>query len=336
MSRALSGVRPGLLHGSARIGAGGLLHAWTFAYVHPLGVALSLLISVNCAPPPAPTTDETPFADARHPQPVPRTVLEETVGQDSSVSANGRFFSLTDWSTGDLVLRDLTTGEDRRITDKGSWYDAYEFARLSVPSPDGSCVAYNWFNSDGTFEVRLVGLEGADPTVLHQEGLSPLAWSPDGRTLAAAVPDGAGTRQIMLTTVNDGSQRVLTTVDERSAGRLSFARDGRYLAYDARRHDEAPDRDIFVISIDGSQTGLVVDHPADDFLLGWSAEGGELLFASDRRGTLDRIDDHSTHAGGEARADAGHPARVAECGRGVQRRGGLDARAEGRARRAGL
>ena len=35
------------------------------------------------------------------------------------------------------------------------------------------------------------------------------------------------------------------------------------------------------------RSSLVVEHPGDDFLLGWSAEGGDLLFASDRRGTLD-------------------------------------------------
>ena len=68
---------------------------------------------------------------------------------------------------------------------------------------------------------------------------------------------------------------------------MSFAPDGRSLAYDTRRADEAPERDIVVIAIDGSHQGLVVDHPADDFLLGWSAAGSNLLFASDRRGTLD-------------------------------------------------
>ncbi len=74
------------------------------------------------------------------------------------------------------------------------------------------------------------------------------------------MPDGAGTRRIILTTVGDGSQRVLTKVDERSAGYMSFAPDGRYLAYDARRNDEAPERDISVFSIDGSRNGFVVDH----------------------------------------------------------------------------
>ena len=53
-----------------------------------------------------------------------------------------------------------------------------------VPSPDGSRVAYEWYTSNFTFEVRLIGLNGAEPEVVHQAG-GPLAWSPDGRYLAA-------------------------------------------------------------------------------------------------------------------------------------------------------
>src|SRR5712691_3992072 len=38
-----------------------------------------------------------------------------------SVSPDGRVLSFTDWSTGDLALHDLTTGQDRRLTNKGTW-----------------------------------------------------------------------------------------------------------------------------------------------------------------------------------------------------------------------
>src|SRR5688572_21191200 len=38
-----------------------------------------------------------------------------------SVSPDGRVLSFTDWSTGDLALHDVTTGRDRRLTNKKDW-----------------------------------------------------------------------------------------------------------------------------------------------------------------------------------------------------------------------
>lgn len=45
-----------------------------------------------------------------------------------AVSPSGEYLSFTDWNTGDLAVRDLTTGKNRRITDKGPWIKSMEFA----------------------------------------------------------------------------------------------------------------------------------------------------------------------------------------------------------------
>ncbi len=53
-----------------------------------------------------------------------------------SVSPDGRFLTYTDWSTGNLAVRDLKSGEERHLTNKGSWLDSDEFALFSTISPD--------------------------------------------------------------------------------------------------------------------------------------------------------------------------------------------------------
>jgi hypothetical protein len=54
-----------------------------------------------------------------------------------TVSPDGRYLSFTDWETGNLAIRDLETGTNRRLTNKGSWLDSSEYAEYSTLSPDG-------------------------------------------------------------------------------------------------------------------------------------------------------------------------------------------------------
>ena len=63
--------------------------------------------------------------------------------------------------------------------------------------------------------------------------------------------------------------------------------DGRFLAYSFPPLEGSTKRDIFVLATDGSRETHLVDHPADDFVIGWAPEGDRLVFASDRSGRLD-------------------------------------------------
>src|SRR3990172_7340187 len=77
-----------------------------------------------------------------------------------SVSPDGRYLSFVDQETGDLALRDLANGKDRRLTNQGT---GFESTQGSVISPDGKQVAYSWDNRDGTSDLRLIGLNGSGP-----------------------------------------------------------------------------------------------------------------------------------------------------------------------------
>jgi hypothetical protein len=64
-------------------------------------------------------------------------------------SADGKYLSIVDWETGDLAVRDLETGKNRRLTNKGTWKESPAFALFSRWSPDGKRIAYDWYDGLG-------------------------------------------------------------------------------------------------------------------------------------------------------------------------------------------
>ena len=205
-------------------------------------------------------------------------------------SPDGRYLSYVDWETGDLAVRDLRTGKNHRLTNKGSWFESSEFAESSAMSPDGQQVAYAWYNEDNFYDLRLVGLDGSEPRVLYRneevQYLQPAAWSPDGKHILATFFRKDRTNQIVFVSVADGSVRVLKTLDWRSPEKMSLSPDGRTIAYDFPPQEDSPERDIFLLAADGSRETPLIEHPANDLFPVWAPDGKRILFASDRTGTL--------------------------------------------------
>jgi len=219
-------------------------------------------------------------------------------------SPDGRFLSYVDWEAGDsgnndLAIYELATGKKRRLTDNASWYesDEYKFALSSVWSPDGKQIAYQWSLKVG-HELCVIGLDGSKPRILYSaegnEWLSPYDWTPDGRQILACVTGKDEKNKIVLVSVADGSVRVLKTLDKYYGNRhsswyapegMSFSPDGRYIVYDYPQKEDS--HDISLISTDGSREIPLVEHPANDHVLGWAPDGRNILFASDRTGNHD-------------------------------------------------
>jgi len=215
-------------------------------------------------------------------------------------SRDGRYLSFVDWRTGDLTIRDLQTGNDRRLTTEGTLGmkdpPVYQQAAGSTWSPDGKQIAYVWYHSvrDKVQEVelRIVGVDGGKPRTLSHLGSGEggcADWSPDGKQILASLTQhqSDGSVQMLLVSAADGSTRVLTEIKrEIVSATIRFSPDGRHVVYDALPDEGAPERDIVLLSLETGQATSLVRHPADDFLLGWSADGQWLIFASDRAGAL--------------------------------------------------
>jgi Tol biopolymer transport system component len=212
--------------------------------------------------------------------------LDNTGTFQGSASPDGRHIAFVDWKAGKIAVRDLSTGQTRSVTQTGGY--APEWGMFPVVSPDGKQVAYQWFPAEYfSSDVRVAGLDGSEPHVLlHADDearwMQPVDWSPDGRQILVLGTMEPG--QIALVSVADGGLRTLKTLDGRSPERVSFSPDGRHVAYDLPSPTGSRARDIFLLAADGSGEVPLVEHPANDSLLGWAPDGRTVLFTSDRTG----------------------------------------------------
>lgn len=206
----------------------------------------------------------------------------------AAVTRDGRYLTLQDWPSENLAVRDLANGQIRRLTNKDP--KSYEFAALSVPSPDGRVVAYAWYNKDSFTDLRIVGMDGSSPRVLAADPefkeAEPFDWSPEGKRVLAVFYKKRGGGQIASVSVVDGAVRVLKAFDGGGPKRVRFSPDGRFVAYDIQQQPGSAKYDVFVLAVDGGRDAAVVQHLANDVLFDWTPDGKKLLFGSDRSGTL--------------------------------------------------
>ena len=200
-------------------------------------------------------------------------------------SPDGKYLCFTDWSTGDLAVRDLGSGKNRRLTNKGPWEQSSEEVDSSLWSPDGTQIAYEW-ETDGNqrLELRVIGLEGSGLRTLYRAGEDEWAtlygWSPDGKHILALLPRN----QLSLISLADGAKTNLKSLEAESTG-AQFSPDGRYIVFDAPQAGDPLRRDIYTLSVAEKREMPLVAHAADDRVLGWAPDGQAVLFGSDRTGS---------------------------------------------------
>ena len=219
-------------------------------------------------------------------------------GGEDSISADGRYMVYADWGSGNLASRDLLLGSNRLLTNTGGWVPpAKGWAEASAIAPDGSQVAYSWWDS-GTptnkafrYEVRILPLQGTEiatpRTVLqYDEGaIIPIGWSPDAKRLYLERRLADGTTQLAVLVIGERSVQVLKSMGW-MAVQARISPDGRYIAYDPPTGDGAPSSDIAILATDGSTDNVIVHHPARDFSPLWAPDGRSILFLSDRTGRI--------------------------------------------------
>jgi len=235
-----------------------------------------------------------------------------------ALSPDGHYLSFVE--NLNLYIRDLKTGKNLRLTKSGS-IKTRVLAEFSVFSPDGSQIVYDWLNEDGIWDLRLIELEDSNPRVLHRrengDFIAPLGWSPDGKKILTAffARDQRNLRnEIAFVSVKDGSLEVIKSGQKiRSLSTIlcmSLSPDGRYIACGLPATDAAEQRDIFLLSSDGSREFPIIQHPANDYSPIWTPDGKHILFISDRDGKpgawmVDVVDGKSEGAPKLVKADIG-------------------------------
>ena len=206
-----------------------------------------------------------------------------------SPSPDGRYHSFVDWETGDLAVRDLATGQNRRLTNTATGRNYEEGAEYSVISGDGRQIAYAWHHKWQDYELRVIGMDGSNPRTVYRDKefgdeLEPLQWTADGKQILTALwrrePKEA---RIALIPAAGGPARILPT-RAKSPWDPSLSPDGRFLVYGVRKADRR-DSDLFLLSLDDGQEVPLVQSPAHDSKPVWTPDGKKVLFVSDRTGT---------------------------------------------------
>lgn len=207
-------------------------------------------------------------------------------------SPDGHWLSFADPATGELAVRDLRSGEIRFVTRKTP-AEQGQFAYFSVIGPDSKQLAYAWFNQEGFYELRLstipdAGAAPAIPRTLYRNPeagfVQPCAFSPDGKQVLTLFFRRDNVSQIALVSVADGSSAPLRSLSWIYPKRMDFSPDGSALVYDNASEPGSYERDIFLLSPDGSAETRLQAGPANDLFPLWSPAGDAVIFSSDRSG----------------------------------------------------
>jgi RNA polymerase sigma-70 factor (ECF subfamily) len=209
-------------------------------------------------------------------------------------SPDGRYFSFMTWD-GNLVVRDLTTGEERDVINDGNRNPRKPGPKRSCEastwSPDSKQIAYQW-KSDDCNELRIIGLDGSKPRVLYRSeepalGIRPWDWSQDGKFILGGrgESDRYASCDIVLISVADGSMRTLKSPKEHEwlAFRMCLSPDGRYVAY-ARAAEKYGNLDVFLLATDGSGEEVRLSGHTDsgDGSPVWAPDGKSIVFRYNR------------------------------------------------------
>jgi Tol biopolymer transport system component len=145
--------------------------------------------------------------------------------------------------------------------------------------------------------LRIVNFDGTSMRILHDgrdaikqvpENLTPFAWTADGKQILTTLSREDNISRIAFISALDGSikfEKALSLRLPRGA-KMSLSPDEKYIAGTYLPLADSANKDIFLLSIEGGREITLVEHPADDRLIGWSPDGKQVLFTSDRTGTI--------------------------------------------------
>ncbi len=198
--------------------------------------------------------------------------------------------------TMNLAVREVATGKSRYLTQDARYTPTWATAYGGRVSRDGEWVAYGFSEQDQGGSLRVVGMDGENQReLLREKGCwaQPHGWTSDGKHIAArwdcwseSNPDG--TFKMVLVSVADARVRLLREVPSQRYGFRSWlSPDDRYLVYHGPVEQDDGNFDIWLLPLDGGDNVPLIQHPADDGLLGWVPGTDQVLFLSDRDGTND-------------------------------------------------
>ena len=192
-------------------------------------------------------------------------------------------------SHGNLMVRNMKTGELRFITNEKSHWASY--VEWAVISPDNTRIAYTFVHDDGS-DVFIANLDGTGQRMIwKRETQSDYAyvtgWMPDGKSIVCLIIPDKQPGHLGVINVESGSVRTLAPV-QNVRFYASLSPDGRYAAVVTRpeRGEQSRQNDNDMVLVDiktGDQTRLAMS-PGDIRYPVFAPDSSAILFVSSRRG----------------------------------------------------
>ena len=208
-------------------------------------------------------------------------------------SPDGRYFSYVEWENGygNLAVMEMKTGAKRRLTHRTLGDESWYFVDNSVFSPDGKKLAFTRWKDDDSGELCIINADGSgEHTLLSSQDYYFWLdeWTTDGKFILGVLQkEEDNACQVVLISVSNTDVRIIKELGPIEPRSMHLSSHGRWIAYDYPQTEDTEKRDIFLLSSDGSHEIPLLEHPADDRLLGWTWDGDMLFFSSDRSGTWD-------------------------------------------------
>jgi Tol biopolymer transport system component len=222
---------------------------------------------------------------------ITRRILSDASGVNGKLTADGKYISSLDWETGDVIQVDVEGGQTSRITNKGLRTERLYYVEGYAFSRDGKQIAFDRYTAEGKPQLLIRNLDGSGLRTLYNESSTiPFDWSPDGGSILALrgiIKNNV--MELVLISTKDSSARVLKKIESGPyvLKRATFAPDGQTIAFSLVNDGNPPQGEIYLMTVDGRNEVVVAGHPAEDELLAWTPDGGNLLFLSNRSGTWD-------------------------------------------------
>jgi Tol biopolymer transport system component len=222
---------------------------------------------------------------------VTRRILQDATGVEGRLTSDGRYITGLNLEKGDVNQFDIKSGQKIVIKNTGTWSEIEMESMFQVISPDGKQIVYDSYTNDWDPQLIIRNLDGSEVRALFSEKDSvfyPFDWSSDLKLLVGLLGNNNSFRLALISTT-DGSVRVLRDIPSGlfMFEKAFFSPDGKLVAFSFVRDSDPPNGDIFLITSDGRNEIVVAGHPAEDQLIGWTPDGKNLLFRSDRSGTWD-------------------------------------------------
>jgi Tol biopolymer transport system component len=222
---------------------------------------------------------------------VTRRILQDATGVEGRLTSDGRYITGLNLEKGDVSQFDITSGQKSVIKNTGTWSESDMQSMYQVLSPDGKQIVYDSYTKDWDPQLMIRNLDGSEIRALFSDKDSvfyPFDWSSDLKLIVGLLGKN-NVYKLSLISTTDGSVRVLREIPSGlfMFEKASFSPDGKLVAFSFVRDSDPPNGDIFLLTSDGRNEIVVAGHPSEDQLIGWTPDGKNLLFRSDRSGTWD-------------------------------------------------